>query len=102
MPRRKIRDATDARRCLDAAEASGLHRVEWARRHGVNARSLNAWRVNLERGAAPEPLRLLELVSSAQPAAGRYVVHVGEVSVEVDDDFREDTLARLLRVVLAC
>ena len=101
MPRRKIRDGLDAERCLEAAKASGLGRAEWARRNGVDGRSLNAWRVNLSRGSA-EPLRLVELLAPPHPSTGRYVVHVGELSVEVDDAFREETLARLLRVVSAC
>lgn len=103
MLRRKIRDAEDARACLTAAEASGLPRAEWAKRHGVDARSLNAWRVNLSRMAGPEPFHVVELLSEASsPRFGRYVVHVDGLSIEVDDDFREDTLARLLRVVGAC
>lgn len=31
-----------------------------------------------------------------------YRVVVGDLAVEVDDGFREDTLARLLRVVARC
>mgnify|MGYP006899579793 FL=1 len=99
---RKIRDAADARRCLEAAATSGLDRVEWARRHGVDARSLNAWRVNLSRRAEVKPLRLVELVAPPGQSAGRYVLHVGELSIELDDAFREDTLERLLRVVAGC
>ena len=102
MPLRKIRDAKDAQDCLAAAEDSGVGRAEWARRHGVDARSLNAWRVNLGRGAGTSPLRLVELLAPPHPSTGRYVVHIGELSVEVDDAFREDTLVRLLRVVSAC
>ena len=101
MRRRKVRDAMDAQRCLEAAKASGFGRAEWARRNGVDGRSLNAWRVNLSRGSA-ESLRLVELVAAPHPSSGRYLVHVGELSVEVDDAFREETLARLLRVVSAC
>ena len=46
---RKVRGARDARACLAAAAESGLSRREWARSNGVNARSLNAWRLNLAR-----------------------------------------------------
>ena len=39
MPGRKIADEMDAHACLDAAARSGLPRTEWARAHGVDARS---------------------------------------------------------------
>ena len=38
MPR-KIRDESDAITCLNAVEASGLARVDWAHQHGIDARS---------------------------------------------------------------
>ena len=70
MPGRKIADETDAHACLEAAMRSGLARAEWARAHGVDARSLNAWRLNLERRSAeaakPSELRLFELVRQVQ------------------------------------
>ena len=103
MPLRKIRDAHEARHCLHAAESSGLHRAEWARQHGIDGRSLNAWRLNLARQEASEPpLRLVELLPSRAASSARYRLHVGDVSLEVDDDFHEDTLRRLLRVLTAC
>ncbi len=70
MPGRKIADETDAHACLEAARRSGLPRAEWARTHGVDARSLNAWRLNLERRSAvevePTTLRLVELVGESR------------------------------------
>ena len=106
---RKIVDERDARSCLKAARASGQDRVEWARAHGVDARSLNAWRINLERGTAEEArapradLRLVELIPTSMPRAeGRYVVHVAGAAIALDDDFREETLARIVRALRAC
>jgi hypothetical protein len=49
---RKIRDEADAKVCLAAARAVGGNRATWARTHGVDARSLNAWRVALDKRAA--------------------------------------------------
>ena len=49
MQLRRVRDASDADVCLAQAEASGLQRAAWARAHGVSARSLNMWRLILER-----------------------------------------------------
>lgn len=63
--RRKIEDERDARACLKAAKAAGLTAGEWAREHGVDGRSLNAWRINLsgraKQSATAKP-RLVELV----------------------------------------
>ncbi len=96
---RKVRDREEARKCLESAEASGLPRADWARHHGIDARSLNAWRVNLERGR-PAP-RLVELIPREAPAS-RYAVRFGDFVVEVDEQFDEGTLRRLLGVVTGC
>ena len=96
---RKVRNGEDARSCLKAVEASGLPRAAWARRNGVDARSLNAWRVNLER-ERPRPGQV-ELVPT-RPAAARYTVRFGDFEVEVDERFEADVLRRLLEVVASC
>lgn len=104
---RKITDQREAEACLAAAEASGLGRAAWAHRQGIDARSLNAWRLNLERGrtkvtsGVPE-LRVLELVPSSVVSATRYEVRCGPFVVEVGDDFDERVLSRLLAVVAGC
>lgn len=106
--RRKIEDERDARACLEAAKAAGLSAGAWARRHGVDGRSLNAWRINLSRGAAKPTRRsstprLVELVP-ALPARdeARYVVRVAGAEIEVTDAFHEETLVRLVRALRAC
>src|SRR5574342_964812 len=94
---RKVTDARDARACLAAAKAAGLSNREWAREWGVDGRSLNAWRINLSRGASAmrtartkKTTDLVELVPVASPTkASRYVVHLGEISVEFGADFEE-------------
>jgi transposase-like protein len=106
--RRKIENERDARTCLRAATAAGVSAGEWAREHGVDGRSLNAWRINLARAGASEQasgssLRLVELVPAPAPrAAARYVVHVSGAQIELADDFREETLVRLVRALRAC
>ena len=101
MTRRKVHDAEDARSCLEAASRSGLDRAAWARAQGIDARSLNAWRLNLaRRTGARSPLRLVELV--VPPVATNYRVRCGVFEVEVSDDFDEGVLARLLSVVAGC
>lgn len=103
MPLRKIRDAADATTCLRAALASGEPRATWARRNGIDPRSLNAWRLNLERDTEAEvPLRLVELVPHEARASARYVVRCAGFAVEVDGAFEDTVLQRLLRVIASC
>ena len=120
--RRKITDEREALRCLAAARRAGERAGAWARAHGIDGRSLNAWRINLaRRGADTTPVRtaarlpvamvvqprpraaLVELVPTSPPgAAMRYVVHVGVLRVEVGDDFAVETLRRIVEVLRAC
>lgn len=106
MSLRKVANQDEAVRLLGEAEASGLGRAAWARRHGVDPRSLNVWRLNLARRAeAPTTLRLVELVPTAPagPQAGTGVrLRVGAVIVEVDADFDAATLQRVLTAVAPC
>jgi hypothetical protein len=99
---RKITNAEEARRCLDEVAESRLGRAEWAHRNGINARSLNAWRLILARAERQVPARWVELVAAQPAPTARYVVRIGDVAVEVGDDFRDDTLRRLLAVVASC
>lgn len=102
MSLRKVRDAFDARACLADAAASGSPRAVWARSHGVDPRSLNAWRVNLARGRrSVAPLRLVELVPTDDDRPS-FVVRVGVFTVEVDAGFEPSSLRRLLEVVASC
>lgn len=89
--RRKIEDEGEARRCLSAAKAARLTAGEWAREHGIDGRSLNAWRINLSRPTSEREMQPLRLV-----------VRVGELAVEVDADFDDATLERLVRVLRSC
>ena len=118
MERRKIRDEADARACIAAVRASKLTVKQWARSEGVDGRSLRAWTINLGRGAnstkpsrprprrtsLAKPLQLIELVAAPSVAvtASRYVVRVGAHAVEVDDQFAEGTLRRLVGVLASC
>ncbi len=104
MQRRKIQDSADARTCLAAATVSGLLPRDWARDHGIDGRSLYWWRLRLA-AESPVPPRMVELVpttADASPSGDRYLVHLGEFTVEVDARFDEQVLARVLRAVLAC
>lgn len=105
--RRKVRDTADARRLLDDLRLSKLSLADFAERRGVDGRSLNMYRLNLESaGRTRDAVRLVELVPTAAPTASwrpvRYVVRCGEFAVEVDAEFDEDVLRRLIAVVASC
>ncbi len=105
MERRKIRDAADAQECLAAAATASQPPTEWARANGVDARSLNCWRLGPPK-RAPREIQLVELVPTPTPAPvtppSRYLVHVGEFSIEVDASFDPQILGKFLRVVAEC
>lgn len=99
---RKIRDEADARACLAAVGAAGGDRIAWAHAHRVDARSLNAWRVALERRGSKAP-KLIELVAATAPrVVARYVLDVGVARVEFDDACSAETLQRVVRALRAC
>lgn len=105
---RKIVDEADAQRCLKRQVASGRPLAAWATSRGIDARSLNLWRVNLERRSAARA-GLVELVPLAEevgpPAPGgraRYLLEVGRVRVAFGDDFSADSLRRIVGALGAC
>lgn len=102
MEARKVRSAEEARWCLAEAEKAGRPRAVWAREHGVCARSLNAWRINLERPERRPELRLVELVAAPPVTRPVYRIRCGGFEVETTGDFDEVALGRLLRVVTSC
>ena len=107
MERRKISGEEEARSALKAITRAGTSIKEWARAHGVDGRSLHAWEMTLtrkDRGAV-KPQRaaaLVELVPSMPAASARYVMRVGEVSVEFGDDASEETLLRVVGLLRSC
>lgn len=107
MSRRKVPNAETAQAWLAAAQHSGLTRVEWCKEAGVDARSLQAWRVALARRAARPAAQFVELVErDAQPppapAAYPLRLQLRDVVIEVAPGFHADSLAEVLRVVRAC
>jgi hypothetical protein len=38
----------------------------------------------------------------ASRRSSRYILHIGEIAIEVSDDFEEATLTRLLKVLAPC
>jgi hypothetical protein len=100
---RKVRDAVEAAELLDAAEASQMERADWARTNGIDARSLNMWRLNLGRHRQEPPsLRLVELVAATGVPRTPLVVRCGPFAVEVGADMDEELLRRVLATVASC
>lgn len=91
MHRRKIRDEQDAVACLKKVEESGMERTPWTQAQGIDARSLHAWWLALERrkkherGLTRSSVRFVEVVAQPVPARASYWIHVDDLVVEVDD-----------------
>ena len=114
---RKIEHQDDALRCLEAAARAGQCRRDWARSAGVDARSLNAWRINLERrelGAGPRVPRALPLVelvprrrtfehpARTERPGPQYCLEVDGVRLEFGDDATAATLRLVLEALRRC
>ena len=108
MPRRTIKDESEARACLTSFADSGMDLRAWALAHGIDGRSLRAWRRRLEgaKGQPPEasPVRLVELVTAptSGSSAAAVVVRVGRCEIELRAGFDDETLRRILRVAAEC
>ena len=99
--KRKIRSGEEAARHLAAARASGKPRAAWAVEHGLDARSLNAWRLILERRQRAAGPRWVELVA-AQPSPPPVCrIRCGLFELEAAGEFDDERLGRLLRVMAA-
>jgi transposase-like protein len=112
---RKIENERDALRCLRKVGHAGLSVGEWARAHGIDGRSLHAWRIAIARRGVPArhrkasakpkraELALVELVPAAsRDSAGRYVLVVGAARVEFGDDVSVATLRRVFEALRSC
>lgn len=104
MAGRKVADVDEARALLDEHQESGMSLASIARKNGIDGRSLNAWRMNLERARSfddmlPEFVELVPAVSRPAPA---FQVRCGAFAVEVPPRFDAQGLARLLAVVASC
>jgi hypothetical protein len=103
MRGRKVRE-DEAESLLQAWSASGERMSAWCASRGLNWYSLSAFKG--WRGVRTDPPAFAELVVATpvpfEAGAARYRVEVGPVTVEVGDDFREETLRRLLHAVRSC
>ena len=105
MPRpaegRKVRDAREARELLAAWSKSGVAISAWCEERGINWYSLSAYKG--WPGRRREVFVEVETAEAeAPPSSSRYRVVLGARIVEVGDDFDDDVLGRLVRVIEAC
>lgn len=102
VARRTVVDREDAEELLHAWHASKLGFRAFCARDRIDGRSLLHWQTTLGWRPPAEGIRLVELTTSVSAPQAVYRVQLGDVAVEVDDAFREDTLVRLLGVVSRC
>lgn len=107
MAGRKVFNEQDARRCLAAVKSSRVDLGTWARAHGVDGRSLNLWRANLERRGAVRvraaPPKMVEVVVATQSGPHTpFVLRIGGVELEVGASFDEGALRRLVGLLKSC
>jgi hypothetical protein len=110
---RKVRDGEEARMLLGSWAASGQRMSDWCGERGINWYSLSAFRGWHDRHGSAEAVTttsadgLVEVVTTeaakpAQRASSVFRVLVGDYTVEVGNDFDDDGLRRLLRLVSSC
>lgn len=103
---RKVRNVEEAGILLAEWETSGESMVRWCETRGLNWFSLAAFKGQVTRERVPFSPQLVELAAVEGPRCPTdrrswYRVATDRSLVEVTDDFRDDTLRRLLRVVSA-
>ena len=100
-PMRMVRDRAEAMELLREWEPSGERMSDWCGRRGINWYSLNAHhgRVAI---AVPEFVELTVSEPAVPAAMARYRLCVGDFTLEVEDDFCDDSVRRLLHLAATC
>ena len=102
---RKIRSGDEALELLAAWRTSGERMSVWCAARGLNWYSLSAyqgWARGRQRGPALQLVEVELPVEVPTAPVVRYRIELNSAVVEVDDQFREDSLRRLLRVIASC
>ena len=100
--RRKVRDEDEARELLAAYDGWPESFRSFCAVEGVDGRSLRGWQRRLTPELPPPALELVQLPAVAVARPVIYRVCVGDIAIEVTEDFSEPALMRLLAVVRAC
>lgn len=103
---RKVVDANEAEELLAEWADSGEAMSTWCGRRGINWYSLSAFKGWPGRRGADfievEVEQPTAALVARSRAPSRYRVHLGGRVVEVDQDFDDEVLRRLVQVVEAC
>ena len=114
MGLRKIQDLENAQAFLADARNAGVTWQTWAKATGVDGRSVWRWierlgsETDLTRQGdippSPEKPRMVELISNPTLSSSSQTIRIcrGDFVVEVDKDFDEQALTRLLKVMKSC
>ena len=99
MAGRKINIEQDAHRCLQGVKSERSTLGKWAKAHGVDGRSLHAWKMALERRGTTRTSamvpRLVEIIPATSVSkAARYVLRIHEVELEVGRELRRVSRGR--------
>jgi transposase-like protein len=103
--RRKVRDEADAQDLLAQLADNGDELRAFCAEHGVDGRSLRAWRRRLhpqpDPSEPPQTFQLMELVPDVlrQPERPTYRIHCQDLYIEFDDHFDDHSLRRILDVL---
>jgi hypothetical protein len=99
--RRKVHNEDEARELLALYAGWPESFRSFCAAEGIDGRSLRGWQRRLTPALPPPALELVQFAMPARSAA-TYRVCVGEIAIEVTEDFHEAVLMRLLSVVAAC
>jgi len=101
--RRKVLDREEAEFLLAEWKDSGRELANFARARGIDGRSLHCWRINIDqrtrRTPGETPIRIVELQVASTNCHTRYRIELHGGIIEVDDQFNEQTLERIIRLV---
>lgn len=100
---RKVANACEASELLEAWSLSGERLSTWCSKRGINWYSLSAYRGwSGQRRDGFVEVETTALVRRMPPSPSRYRVVLGDRAVEVGEDFDDEVLGRIVRVVEAC
>lgn len=102
MAYRKVRDEAEAVALIEEARRRGVRPSVVGKELGIDGRSVHAWSMTLAKRRSAPTGELLELVPVVAAAARSYWVWVGDLAVEVPDDFDEHSVQRLVSVLRSC
>ena len=100
--RKKIHDEQEAQALLAQFDGYNGTLRAFCAEMDVDGRSLRAWQRRLTPEVPPPELQLVQLPTQAFAMPPTYRLTIGDVTVELNEDFNPEALRRLLGVVRSC